>query len=115
VDKPDPYPDRVQGGEAEEAVGGLVVAGSDAAVVLQAVDEALDAAAEVVEGAADAVLNMAVPLGRDLRHGAAVAQILSYRVTVVALVAEHDGGVAVAGLHQRVVVRAVGLLPGCHV
>lgn len=54
--------------------------GGDAAAVLQAIDEALDAAAERVKWAADDVPDVAVPLRRDLRHGAAVAQILPGRV-----------------------------------
>jgi hypothetical protein len=47
------------------------------------------------------VPDAAVPLGRDLRHGAAVAQILPDRV-------------AVARFRQRIVGPAVGLLPAGH-
>jgi hypothetical protein len=38
---------------------------------------------------------------KGLRHGSPVARIPPDRVTVVAFVAEHDGGIAGARLHQR--------------
>ena len=68
ADKPDPRLDRGQGGEAEEAVGVLIVADGHAAAVVLAVDEARDAAAQPVEAMADAVLDVAAPLGRDFRR-----------------------------------------------
>ena len=89
--------------------------GRDATSVLQAVDHARDAAAERGDGAADAVLDVAVARGRDLGHGAAVGQILAVGVAVIPPVGEHDGGLALARLHQRSVVGAVSLLPGGHV
>jgi hypothetical protein len=46
VDKADPLPDGSEHSEAEETARGVVVAGSDAATVLEAVDEALDAVAQ---------------------------------------------------------------------
>ncbi|WP_337876605.1 hypothetical protein [Elioraea sp.] len=70
--------------------------------VLEAIAEAPDAAAQRIEGSADAVPDAAAPLGRDFRHDAAVVQVLPDRVAVVRL-------------HQRVVVRAVGLVAGGHV
>jgi hypothetical protein len=77
------------------------------------------------------VLEVAVPLGRDLGHGAAVAQAPPDRVAAVALAppcrrclrpGEHDGGIADARLHRCFAVRAMpsgrpsvsGLLPGGH-
>jgi hypothetical protein len=72
--------------EAEEAAGGVVVAGGDAAIVFQAVDAALNAVAERVDRLLDAVLDALVAPRRDLRLPTAVTNILpwsrSHRVSV---------------------------------
>lgn len=93
--------------KSEETAGGVVVAGSDAAVVLQAVDAALDAIAQRVERLLDAVLDAPVPLGWDFRLAATIAHILPYGIAVVAAIREQDAGVAVPLLHQHAVGRAV--------
>lgn len=50
------------------------------------------------------MLDAAVPFGRDLWRRAAAAQILPDHIALVALVAAHESGLAVAYLHKHVVV-----------
>ena len=47
--------------EADEAAGEVVIAGGDAAAVLQSVDTALNAMTQGVDRSLDAVLNEVVP------------------------------------------------------
>ncbi len=63
VDKADPVPNGSQHGEAKKATGGMIVAGSDAAAVFEAVDASLDAVSQGVKGAVDRVLDAAVLFG----------------------------------------------------
>ena len=93
--------------EAEEAGGGVVVAGSNAAAVLQSVDAALNAITQGVDRSLDAVLNTPVALCWDLRLPATVADIPSDGIAVVAAVGEQDARVAVAFIYQLGIGRAV--------
>src|SRR6516165_2112813 len=77
VDKIDPLSDGSQHGEAKKAGSGVIVAGCDAAAVFEAVDEALDAVAQGIEGAIDRVLNVTVLLGRDFGRCTPCTDILA--------------------------------------
>jgi hypothetical protein len=55
----------------------MIVAGGDAAAVLEAADEALDAVAQGVDGAVDRVLHAAVLLGVQTCHPFAWGEIVS--------------------------------------
>ena len=102
VDKAYPYLDCGEFGEAEEAIGRVVVSGCDPPGFLEAVEEPFDPVAQGVERSVDGVLDLAVPLCRYLGDGAAGAQVAADVVSVVALVGEHDLRVGFALGHQRV-------------
>src|SRR6185437_3879462 len=96
----DPLSNGSEHGEAEEAGVGMIVAGCDAATVLEAVDEVLDAVSQGVDGAVDRVLHEAVLLGRDLGCAATGADVVANGVAVVASIGEQDGGLGVVLGHQ---------------
>jgi hypothetical protein len=74
VDKAGPWPGGGELDEAKTAAGGVVVAGN-AAIVLQAVDAALNAVAQRIERPLDAILDASVALDWDLGLPAAVTGI----------------------------------------
>jgi hypothetical protein len=84
--------------EGHEAVGGLVVAGGNAAPMFELVEEALDAIAQGVEGGIDRTLDLAIGLCGNDRIGAMKVAIGAHIVAVVALIAQH---VLRAGLVRR--------------
>src|SRR6185437_5613789 len=96
----DPLSNGGQHGEAKKAACGVIVAGGDAAAVLEAVDEALDAVAQGVPGAVDRVLHAAVLLGRDFGRCAPCPDILADRVAVIAAIGEQHFGIDVMLGHQ---------------
>ena len=69
----------------------LVVAGGDAAEVLQLGEEALDQIAVAVEPLAEAGLPASVALGRDVRRGALILDQLADAIGIVGFVRQHDG------------------------
>jgi hypothetical protein len=75
---------------ARKFVAEAVVAGGDAAEVLEAAEHALDGVATAVEGRREAILPASVGLGRDVRHCAGRLDLAADRVGVVALVAMQD-------------------------
>ena len=79
VDKPDPDTNASEQDKSEEAGCCLVISGGDAPLLLEMTNEALDARAQRIEPFADRVLHFAISLGRDLRRGAAVAQVVTDR------------------------------------
>ncbi len=107
VDKPDPSANSAEQNKTKKTGGGLVVARRNAALLLEMADEALDARTQLVTSLADRVLHLAVALGGDLRRRTAIAQVLTDRVAVIALIGEHRTRIAVALVHQRVIGCAV--------
>ncbi len=75
--------------EAEEVGGELVVAGSDAAPLFEAGEEALDAPALPVGDAVIAVLIRAVAAGRDDRLAALFVDQVVEAVGIIGAVGEH--------------------------
>jgi hypothetical protein len=61
----------------EEVGGQHVVAGGDAAEVLEAPEHVLDGVAATVKDSAEAVFPAPVPLGWDVRHGTAALDLLA--------------------------------------
>ena len=100
MDKPDPLADCGEQDEAEEAAGGVVVSGRDAAAVLEPVDELLDAGTQGVEGAIDGMLHATVLLRGNFGCAAAAADVVADGVTVVASVGEQHVGINVVLVHQ---------------
>ena len=68
------------------------------AIVLEAVDAALDAASQGVEGAVDRVLHAAVLLDRDIGRCAPCLDVLADRVAVIAAIGEQHFGVDVTAI-----------------
>jgi hypothetical protein len=75
----------------EEVDGELVVAGSDAAVVLQLGEEALDQVVVAVEALAEARLTTPVSLRRDVGRGTLALDQLPDAIRIIGLVCQHDG------------------------
>lgn len=98
---------------AEEALGELVVAGSDGSVDLEMTKHALDTVAFLVE---DAVMDdrlLAVGSSWDDGVDPAATQIVTDGVGVVPLVTQQRGRLDLGECDQRVVGLAVGGLPTC--
>ena len=108
----DEVPDPQSGGgdedEADEAVGGLVVAGGQSAAVLELGEAPLDEVSQGVEVAVDDGLGLAIALGRDDGGDAAIAQVGEDGVSVVALVAQQHLGLRAGLGHDRRVALDVG-------
>lgn len=102
VDKAYPNLDGGEFGEAEEAFGSVVVSCCDAPAFLEPVEEPLDPVSHGVERAVDSVLDLSVPLGRDLRGCAACTEFSADVVGVIALVGDHDLRVGLSLSHQGV-------------
>lgn len=94
---------------AQEVDCELVVAGRNAAVVLQAAEHALDRVAVAIEHAAEAGVPATVALGRDVRDGALFLNLATDGVRVIGAVGEHEG-ICRDGLQQRLCGAAVGSL-----
>ena len=75
----------------EEVGSELVVAGGNAAEVLQLGEEALDQVALAIEPLAEARLPLAVALGRDVGRGTLLLDQLPDTVGVIGLVGQHNG------------------------
>lgn len=75
----------------EEVPGEPIVAGCDAAEVLDATEHALNRIAVSVEEGREAVLPFPVRLGRDIGERAASANLLPDGVAVIAFVGMQDG------------------------
>ena len=95
----------------EEVGGELVVAGGDAAEVLQLGEEPFDEVTLSVEPLAEAGLPAAVALRRDVGRGALVLDQLADAIGVISLVREHDGARAEM-IEQRVGNLSIMRLPG---
>lgn len=105
---PDPEADRGDLHEAEEACGGLVVAGGDASGVLEAVEAPLDPVAQGVDVAVDALADLAASAGRNDGHAAAIFHVLADRVGVIAAVGQQDACGRPVRLHQGSIAAVVG-------
>jgi hypothetical protein len=101
----EPQPHRGELDHVEEVGGELVVAGSDAAEVLQLREEALDQVALAVETLAEAGFPAPVALARDVGRGALVLDQLADAIGVVGLIRQHDGS------RDEMVEQCVGDLP----
>ena len=87
----------------------MIVAGGAAAAVLEAVDEALYAVAQGVDGAVDGVLHAAVLFGWTLRRAAARTHVFADCGAVVATIGQPYFGIGVLFGHQ-IGITAFGLL-----
>lgn len=85
----------------------MVVSGSNAPAVLEAVEEALDPVSHRIQCAIDCVLDVTVLLGRDFWLATPDANLVANGIAVVALVAQHHRRVGVGLGHQVVERRAV--------
>src|SRR5437763_15640596 len=74
----------------EEVHGIAVVAGRDASEVLQAAEHALDGVAVAIEEWREAVLPLPICLWRDVWHRATLLDLLTDRISVVAIVGVQD-------------------------
>lgn len=83
----------------------LVVAGSDAAEVLELGEEPLDQVALAVETLAEAWFPAPVAFGRDIGRGTLVLDQLADAVGVIGLVGQHDSARA------KMIEQGVGDLP----
>lgn len=92
---------------AEEAFGELVVAGCNGAIDLQMTDHALDAVAVAVEALVPADGGFAVRARRDDGPDAARLEVVTDRIAVVALVAQHGLGRPLGQIDQDVVALTV--------
>src|SRR6185437_13544928 len=90
----------------------MIVAGGDAAAILEAIDEALNAVSQGVERAVDRVLHTAVLFGWDFGGSTPRADIVADRVAVVAAIGEQHVRVDVMLGHQIEIGGAVVGLPG---
>ena len=87
--------------ETQEAFGGLVVAGGDAAGVFQPVEAAFDEVAQPVEGAIHRHPQLAGFPHGDHRQHVARLHGLANIVRIVAAIGQQDGGLGqVVGHHQ---------------
>src|SRR5207249_332872 len=97
---------------AEEVGGELVVAGGEAATVLETAEHPLDGVAALVEGLAEAVLPSPIAFGRDVGDGALLLDQVADAVAVIGAVGVNDaapgqrrqqllGGPAVRRLARR--------------
>ena len=94
--------------EAEIAVGGFVISGSEPPGVLELVEAALDHVPQGVDGGIDRDLNEAVPLGRDHRKAAAPHHVEPNEISIVALVGQEHFGCRSVCVHDRLIALEVG-------
>ena len=98
----EPEADRCDVDEAQEALGGFVVAGSDAACVLQFVEAALDEVAQPVEGAVHGDAQLAGLAHRDDRLNVARLHGFSNLVRVIAAIRQQDARLWQVVVHDEV-------------
>lgn len=91
----------------------MVVSGSNAPAVLEAIEEVLDPVSRCIQSTVDRVLDVTVLLGRNLWPATAGTHLVAYGITVVAFVAEHDRQIDVALGHQIAESCAVVRLARC--
>ena len=98
--------------EGKEALGGLVVAGGDAAGVLQLVETPFDEVAQPVEGAIDGHAQLACLAHRDDRHDIASFHGFANVVRVIAAICEQGGRFGQVVGHDRIEAEVVRCLAG---
>ena len=98
----EPEADRGDVDEAQEAFGGLVVTGGDAAGVFQLVEAALDEVPKAVERAVHGDAHLAGLAHRDHRHDIARLHGFSNLVRVIATVGEQDAGLGQVVSHDQI-------------
>ncbi len=96
---------------AEEVGGELVVAGGEAATVLEAAEHALDGVAALVEGLAEAAFPAPVGFGRDVGDRALLLDYVADAVAVVSAIGVNDAAHRQA-CQQQFARLAVGCLSG---
>ena len=96
--------------EASERFGELVVSRREAPGILELVEASFDAVSQRVDGSVDLDLDAAISLRGNDGMRAALFEVFSYGVGVVAAIAEHDLGIGRWLFHQRLVaLHVVGL------
>jgi len=108
----EPEADRRYIDEAQEAFGGLVVAGCDAAGVLQPVEAPLDEVARPVEGAIHGNAQLAGVAHGDDRHHIARLHGFANIVRVIAAICEQDARLGQIVGHDQIEAQIVRRLPG---
>jgi len=93
--------------EGKEAVCGFVVAGCDAAGILEFIEEALNAVAQSIKNRIDWALHFAVRLGWNDGIGSVEPGLFADGIAVVASIGEQRLRADIVSLHQRVVGRRV--------
>lgn len=94
--------------EAEIAVGGFVVAGSQSPGIFEFVEAAFDHVAQSIDCGIDGKLDQPVSFGRDHRDAAALFHVVANEVSVIALVSEEHSGRWPMGVHDRPIALIVG-------
>jgi hypothetical protein len=97
----DPEPDSGECDGGKEVPGELVIAGGDSSEVFELVEEALDEVALPVDRGIDRALDLAVPLGRDVRVGAMGGDEIDDGTRVVAAVGDGVLGRGEIGEQRR--------------
>ena len=98
----EPDADRGDVDEAQEALCGFVVAGGDAAGILELVEAALDEVAQPVKGSVHGHAQLAGLSHRDHRHDVARLHGFSNPVRVIAAIRQQDGGLWQVVVHDEV-------------
>ncbi len=106
----EPEADRCNVDEAQEALGGLVVAGCDASGVLEFVEAPLDKVAQPVEGAVDGHAQLAGLAHRDHRHHVARLHGFANTVRVIASIGKQYGRFWQVVVHDQIEAEVVGCL-----
>ena len=94
--------------EAEVAVGGFIVTGSQPSGIFELVEAAFDHVAQGVDGGIDGQLDQPVALGRDHGGAATPLHIFANEVSIIALVGEQHFGCWPIGIHDRQIAFVVG-------
>lgn len=107
----EPEPDAGDVDEAEEAFGGFVVAGCQAAAVFQLVEAALDHVAQGIDGHVDSLAHPSVLSHRYHGQGVAALDVFPNFIRVIAPVGDQNGGLWKIVGHHQIVAGVIGLLP----
>ncbi len=107
-----PEPDTGDVDEAEETVCGFVVAGCQAATVLEFVEAPFDHVVQGIDRHVDHLAHLAVLSHRDHGQRVTALDVLSNFVRVIAPVGDQHGGLRQVVGHRQIIARVVSILPG---
>ena len=98
-----PQADRDDVDDAEIAVSGFVVSGSEPPGIFELVEAALDHVAQGVDCGIDGQLDQPVALCRDHRDAAAPFDVFSNEVSIIAFIREQHLGCGACSIHDRLI------------